>query len=220
MLTNDKLINLEKKYFNILSDLLSRSIGQIIAQIYSQNSITGATVGGVTNVIESAVENVIEALIANQLHWNICSLPVSADSCFECGDAIVHIDAKTVVDTDNDSKNNKVNVEAAQTTYVKGNILTVSGRNWEPKLNLYENHNMFGTIPNLTYIVKVVYSNEHLVEKIKLISLPHGQLESIFGTDILQAGKSTGVVRTNIRFREEKISGIQDWRIAEIYNRE
>ncbi len=220
MLTESALINLEKKYFDILSDLLNRSIGQIIAQIYSQNSITGATVGGVTNVIEAAVENVIEALIANQLHWNICSLPVSADSCFECGDAIVHIDAKTVVDTDNDNRNNKVNVEAAQTTYVKDIPLTISRKLWEPKLKLYESHTMFGTIPNLTYIVKVVYSSMHLVEKIKLISLPHGQLYTRFGADILQAGKSTGTVRTNIRFQEEKISAIDSWRVFEIYTRQ
>ena len=48
MLTNNELEELEKKYFGVLSQLLERSIGQIINQIYSQNSITGAAVGGVT----------------------------------------------------------------------------------------------------------------------------------------------------------------------------
>ena len=112
MLTNNELEILERKYFDILVELLERSIGQIITQIYSQNSITGAAVGGVTNQIEHAVENVVEAMIANQLHWSICSMPVSSDSCFECGDAIVHIDAKTIVETDGDNTNNKITVEA------------------------------------------------------------------------------------------------------------
>ena len=221
MLTNTELELLEKKYFNILSELLERSIGQIINQIYSQNSITGAAVGGVTNVIEHAVENVVEAMIANQLHWNVCSMPVSADSCFECGDAIVHIDAKTISDTDGDNTNNKITVEASQTTYVKGNILNVSGKTWEPKLNLYENHFMFGEVPNVTYIIKVVYSNQHSVEKIKLISLPHGQLHTVFGgANILGAGrKNDGNVRNNIRFLEANIVSIQPWRVKTIYER-
>lgn len=222
MLTNAELEELEKKYFNILSNLLDRSLGQIISQIYSQSSISGAATGAVSNVIEGAVENILESLIANQLYWNICSMPVSADSCFECGDAIIHIDAKTIVDTDNDNKYNKVNVEAAQTTYCTGTPLLVGTKNWEPKLNQYENHLMFGSIPNLTYIVKVVYSSTHYVEKIKLISLPHGQLNTIFGgATILGAGKAvgSGPTRGNIRFCEDKITTIEPWRVREVYIR-
>lgn len=221
MLTNRELEILEKKYFDILSELLERSIGQIINQIYSQNSISGAAVGGVTNLIEHAVENVVEAMVANQLHWNVCSMPVSADSCFECGDAIVHIDAKTNADTDGDSINNKITVEASQTTYVKETVLNVSGKTWEPKLNRYESHLMFGEVPNITFIIKVVYSNKHSVEKIKLISIPHGQLETVFGGDrILGAGRTNnGNVRSNIRFKEDEISSIQPWRVKLIYER-
>lgn len=221
MLTNNELEILERKYFDILVELLERSIGQIITQIYSQNSITGAAVGGVTNQIEHAVENVVEAMIANQLHWSICSMPVSSDSCFECGDAIVHIDAKTIVETDGDNTNNKITVEASQTTYAKGTVHTVSRKTWEPKLNFYENHRMFGEVPNLTYIIKVVYSNIHSVEKIKLVSLPHGQLQTVFGgASILHAGrKNTGNVRNNIRFKEAAIVGIQSWRVRTIFER-
>lgn len=221
MLNNIEMEEIEKKYFDILSELLDRNIGQIITQIYSQNSITGAAAPGITNLIENAVENVIEALIANQLHWNICSMPVSADSCFECGDAIVHIDAKTIVDTDNDSKYDKINVEAAQTTYSKGFPLTVAGKTWEPKLNQYENHVMFGNIPNLTYIVKIIYSTTHNVEKIKLISLPHGQLQTVFGgASILGAGKNgSSNPRSNIRFKENDITAVQPWRVYEVFVR-
>lgn len=222
MLTDNQLIELEKKYFNIIYDLLSKNIGQIITQIYSQKSITGAARNYTNNVIESAVENIIEGLISKQLNWNICSMPVSADSCFECGDSIVHIDAKTIIDSDNDNINNKVNVEASQTTYSKDTTLNVSGKPWEPKLNQYESHGMFGVIPNLTYIIKIIYSSENLVEKIKLISLPHGQLKMLFQNEyILQAGKSSATIRKNIRFCEDKIKYIndQEWRIADIYIR-
>lgn len=222
MLTDCEIERLEFKYFNILSDLLEKSIGQIITQIYSQTSIRGNAVGMGVNVIESAVENILEALIANQLHWNICSMPVASDSCFECGDAIVHIDAKTIIDTDPDNRNNKINVEGSQTTYVKGKALVVNKKNWEPKLNQYENHTMFGLIPNLTYIIRIVYSEHYLVEKIKLISLPHGQLNEIFkGAEILAAGKNSGndKKRGNIRFKEDNIASIEGWRIKLIYEK-
>ena len=224
MLTDSELVSLEHKYFDILSEILERSLGQIISQIYSQKSIIGAANTRVTNKIEAAVENVIEAIIANQLHWNICSMSVSSDSCFECGDSIVHIDAKTVASTDGDNKSNKINVEASQTTYAKGSLLVISNKHWEPKLNLYENHVMFGQIPNLTYIIKVVYSEENSVEKIKLVSLPHGQLQNIFGgAKILNAGRAktpkNETKRRNIRFNEKEILNIQPWRVRTIYER-
>ena len=218
MLTNIELETLEHKYFDILSEILERSLGQIISQIYSQKSILRPATGRVTNKIENAVENVIEAIIANQLHWSICSMPVSSDSCFECGDAIVHIDAKTISDTDGDNKYNKINVEAAQTTYVKGTQLNINSKAWEPKLNFYEDHIMFGQIPNLTYIVKVVYSKQNSVEVLKLVSLPHGQLKAVFGgARILNAGKNGS--GNNIRFKECEITAIQPWRVRTIYER-
>ncbi len=224
MLANEELEKLEHKYYDILTEILERSLGQIISQIYSQKSIIGAANTRVTNKIEAAVENVIESIIANQLHWNICSMSVSSDSCFECGDAIVHIDAKTVANTDGDNKNNKINVEASQTTYAKGTLLFISNKYWEPKLNLYENHVMFGPIPNLTYIVKVVYSEQNSVEKIKLVSLPHGQLQNTFGgAKILNAGRAkthkNETKRRNIRFNEKEILKVQPWRVNTIYER-
>ena len=221
MLTDYAIEKIEKKYFDILSELLERSIGQIITQVYSQSHIRGAAIGGTTNPIEDAVENVIEALIAKQLDWNVCSMTVSADSCFECGDAIIHIDAKTIAETDGDSIYKKINVESSQTTYAKGNPITVAGKTWEPKLNLYENHELFGEIPNLTYIIKIIYSEEHLVKEIKIVSLPHGQLHEAFGNErILNAGRSgSGDRRSNIRFKEDEISNINAWRIKSIYLR-
>lgn len=222
MLTNSELESLEEKYFVILSDLLGRSIGKIVSQIYSQDAIVGATVPGRMNVIESAVENIVEGVVTEQLHWNVCSLPVSSDSCFECGDAIIHIDAKTVGIDDGDSRNNKVNLEAAQTTYNCGTPIVVSGKNWEPKLNHYEQHKMFGDIPNLTYVCKVIYSDNNLVEQIRFISIPHGQLAGTFGNGaILGAGRSvqsTGE-RGNIRFLVDQICSVQPWREKVIYCR-
>lgn len=224
MLNDNELQKIEEKYFVILSGLLEKNIGRMISQIYSQELVLAPAAHGRINVIESAVENIIEAIISAQLQWNVCSLPVSSDSCFECGDSIIHIDAKTVHISDGDSRNNKVNLEASQTTYDCSCVLSVGGRNWQPRLNHYENHRMFGEIPNITFVCKVIYSDDNLVEQIRLISIPHGQLAMLFGNEaILGAGRT---VRTdgsygNIRFLVNEVCRVagQEWRDRIIYSR-
>lgn len=225
MLSDEELIELEKKYFNIIKDTLSANLGKIIFQICSQKLFEDLTENEKNNVIDSAVENIIEGIISRSLDWNTCSVPVRSDSCYECGDAIIHIDAKTIKNDDGDSSSNKINVEKSQTTYDYNQDLDISSKIWKPCLRYYENHNYYGKIPNLTYFVRVIYSETNLVESISLISVPHGQLFSIFGKDILNAGKllesSDNTKRKNIRFAINKIIAVegQEWRNSIIYKR-
>ena len=237
-MTDNELIAIEKKYYDILLDVLNRSLGKIITDINSQNRFTTLTTNAKTNPIDSKAENTIENIIANQLHWDVCSLPVSSDSCYSCGDAIVHIDVKTTLDTDDDSptKLNRMNIEAAQTSYVEGQVLAVqtpySGRgkipqpaNWTPKLKMYEQHTDFGQVPNITYFVRIIYSATNLVEELSLICVPNGQLCNIFGNaNILQGGKVKTTNKldwTNIRVLPAVISATpnQAWRDTVIYTR-
>jgi hypothetical protein len=220
MLTDIELDLLEKKYFNIIEGLLSSNIGRIISQIYSQSLIIEKSQGMKDNIIEHAIENIIEAIISGQLSWNICSLPISSDSCYECGDAVVHIDAKTMKVKDGDYVNNKLNVQNSQTSYDYDKSFIVSGKNWKPKLKKYEKHSNFGLIPNLTYFVRVSYSKNHLVEDISLMTIPNGQFSEKFkGENILAAGKS--IKRTNIRFQVKKILeySSEGWRHKYLYRR-
>lgn len=237
-MTDNELIDIEKKYYDVLLDVLRRSLGKIITDINSQNRFNALTTNAKTNPIDSKAENTIENIIANQLHWDVCSLPVSSDSCYSCGDAIVHIDVKTTLDTDDDSptKLNRINIEAAQTSYVEGQVLTVqtpySGHgkkpqaaNWTPKLKMYEQHTDFGLVPNITYFVRIIYSSTHLVEEISLICVPNGQLYNMFGNArILQGGKrktNNKLDWVNIRVLPAVISATsnQAWRNTIIYTR-
>lgn len=228
MLTNEELIALEKEYFNILAELLSRNLGVIISQIYSQEAILTPSTTARINTIEKSIENIIEGIVYSQLNWRICSLPVSSDSCFEVGDAIINLDAKSVKNTDNDATNKKVNLQRSQTTYVTDNPITILGtgheRSWEPKLKFYEVHRMYGNIPNLTYVFKVIYSENNLVESLLLLSIPHGQLYNIFGDDIIQKGKEGYRGKpelSNIRFLCSNITSKpnQNWREKELFVR-
>lgn len=219
MLSNEELIELEKKYFNILKDTISANLGKIISQICSQKLFEDLAENEKNNVIDTAVENIIEGVISRNLDWNTCSMPVRSDSCYECGDAIVHIDAKTIKTSDND---NKINVEKSQTTYDSENELMVSGKKWKPNLKHYQKHNYYGETPNLTYFVRVIYSEENLVESITLICVPNGQLYDEFGVDILGAGKSnTEDTRNNIRFKIGEITSKEEdkWRSVILFER-
>lgn len=146
-------------------------------------------------------------------------MPVRSDSCYECGDAIVHIDAKTIKANDNE---NTINVERSQTTYDNNRDITVSGKLWRPALKHYQNHNYYGKIPNLTYFIRIIYSEENLVENIVLISVPNGQLYSEFGNAILLAGRRNAEnIRNNIRFKISEITSNQanEWRVKVLFER-
>lgn len=225
MISNEELIELEKKYFIILKNTLSANLGKIISQICGQNLFENLAENEKNNVIDTAVENIVEGVISRSLDWNTCSMPIKSDSCYECGDAIIHIDAKTIKITDEDARKNKLNVEKAQTTYDSSNERMVSNKKWKPNLNFYEKHGYYGIIPNLTYFIKVIYSSDNLVESISLISIPHGQLYEIFTDNILNAGKdlesSDRNKRKNIRFLINKIIEFngQSWRSELIFER-
>ena len=72
MLNNDELIELEKKYFNLIKDTIA-NLGKIISQICSQKMFEDLTENEKNNVIDSAVENIIEGIISRNLDWNTCS---------------------------------------------------------------------------------------------------------------------------------------------------
>lgn len=236
MLTNEELTELELKYFRIIENILARSLGKIISDVNSQKNFEDLNGTEKTNPIESKAENTIENIISNQLNWDVCSLPISSDSCYSCGDAIVHIDVKTTLDIDDDSpeKLNRLNIEAAQTSYIYGEDVIVtspySGRgkrpkpaNWSPKLKMYEKHQYFGEVPNLTYFVRVIYSENNLVEKLSLLCVPNGQLNKKFdGIRILNGGKSKTKDKkrfTNIRILVNELEKKEAWRNSILYTR-
>lgn len=228
MLSNKEIQELEHKYFDILKNLFEQSLGEIISQIYSQELIDDPIESAKANKIEKSVENIIEGIIYSRLGWKVCSLPVSSDSCFEVGDAIINIDAKSVKNTDNDATGNKVNLQTSQTTYVFEKVIDFNdsghARTWEAKLKFYERHKMYGEVPNLTYIFKVIYSEENLVEEIYLISIPHGQLYSVFKKDILQKGRDRYDGNPELKNIRVKCNDIiekrgQSWRQELLYKR-
>lgn len=230
MLTKEQVKQLEIKYFNAIKDLLSLNISKIITQINSQKLYLQPTTTDKANSIEHAIESIVEQLIAEKLNWLVASLPASSDSCYEVGDAVVHIDAKTVSNDDGDHTNNKVNVQENQTTFDSSQTIYLNvAKNdpWQPKLKHFETHDYYGVVPNLTYIVKLSYSEQNLVEELKLLCLPHGLFYEELGDKVLGAGKTkdpekNGIRRRkNIRFLFDEIIKVKghEWRETLVYKK-
>lgn len=227
-LTNIELENLEKKYLDIISNIISNNIGRFINEINSQKNIPAYTSSAKTNPIESGVENIMNAMIARRLDWGIASMQGASDSCYECGDSIVHIDAKTILDTDGDvsGDTNRMDIRQNQTSFDFDNTHDVTKRTgkiytWKPKLHRYEKHKLFGSVPNLTYFLRIIWSGTNLVEQISLICIPNGQF---FDTHkIILAGVKSypdkGNELEHIRFDIKELTTIDSWREKIIYER-
>ncbi|TLS36472.1 hypothetical protein [Pseudalkalibacillus caeni] len=205
MLTNNELMQLEKKYFNIISEMIETHLGEILGQIYSHRNLVRTAVPGTrSNVFEKKVENVLESIISRQLGWYVSSTTMSSDSCYECGDAIIHIDAKTrttATRSDTDARYNKITVEKNETSYDATTTLTQGAGTWDANLEHYVTHNITGRVPNLTYFFVMDYDEHDDIERLAFVCIPHGQFQPTFTNAILGAGRTIdGGVRSNIRF--------------------
>lgn len=227
-LSNSDLENLEKKYHDIIGNILASNMGRFISEINSQKNIPNYLPTNKTNPIETAAENIMNAMIARRLDWGVASMQGASDSCYECGDSIIHIDAKTILDTDGDArlKSNRIDIRQNQTSFDFDNPHKVTkgdGKEfiWKPKLHRYELHKLFGNIPNLTFILRVTWSNKNLVEEISLICIPNGQF---FPThQIILAGVKSypekGTELEHIRLDIKKLISIDSWREKILYQR-
>jgi hypothetical protein len=227
-LSNTGLENLEKKYFEIINNIISNNIGRFINEINSQSNIPSYTATAKKNPIETAVENIMNAMIARRLDWGIASMQGASDSCYECGDSIVHIDAKTILDTDGDvsSGTNRIDIRQNQTSFDFDNahkVIKGNGKEfiWKPKLHRYERHKLFGNVPNLTYFLRIIWSETNLIEQISVICIPNGQFFATHKT-ILAGVKSYpthGNELEHIRFDIKKLIEVDSWREKIIYTR-
>lgn len=236
MLNNLELMDLEKKYFYYISDIIESHLGEILNQIGSYKDFTSSSIpSSKSNIYENKIENIVESIVTRQLGWPVCVTPISADSCYECGDAIIHIDAKTRCEKvwsedqgtyiwNGDYTQNKIVAEKNETTYDSAQTLMYRSKSWNANLSHYIDHRLYGEVPNLTYFFIIDYTLSNDISQISLVCIPHGQFSSVFGNSILGAGKSnheTLPIRKNIRFLVNKILLHDDhnWRYRVCYRR-
>lgn len=126
------------------------------------------------------------------------SSPVASDLFFETEDAYVHIDIKTVRNTNIGDINRNIFIGKNQTSYT-GYIITKKDK------RLYECH-----LPTfykkrdgeekicLTYFICILYNeNTYNIETIFITCMPNGELYNTYNNEILSAGKNPPEARFN-----------------------
>lgn len=127
------------------------------------------------------------------------SSPIGSDMFFETYNAYVHIDIKTVtlanigdfkrnifVGDNQNSYIGNINVKGKPSRPYKGNLPTFyTKRDGQKKLCL-------------TYFIVILYNEINLdIQAIAIISMPNGELNSVYGDRVISAGKNPGKIRFN-----------------------
>lgn len=204
-MNNYELELLESKYLEKYYHFLMYCLDEILIGFETKNKIKDDWIdqwekdlldGAEKGISDFAVgaERIIYALLNGKGIGQPNSSPVGSDLFFEVEDAFIHIDLKTVQIRNLGDYTGKIFVGNNQNSYKT--IVNVSGedRIYEeaslPQFYTVKENEFVYKKPCLTYFITILYNAETLdIININLLSMPNGQLESIYGNDIIQAGK-------------------------------
>lgn len=207
-MTNQEIEKLENKYLNKFYHFLKSFEDEMMDGFQTKEKIKDDWFGKYgTNISDFAVgaERIIYALFNGKGIGQPNSCPVGSDMFFEVKDAFIHIDLKTVQTRNIGDITRSIFVGENQNSY-KGvmNVNTKDGviyRDYTPALPTFYNKGKDNEKICLSYFITIVYEDENLnILDINLICMPNGQLESHYGSKVLQAGKNPG--KTRFRFTE------------------
>ncbi len=196
-MTKEEINILDQYYFNKIKGAFEENGMTFIKTICSAFPIkeTWEDYGNKKSCFQEALERCIQSTITNNFDWEICGTPMGADSVFVTPKAIIHIDAKCVLNSDNDAKINCISVGPNQTSYSSEIIVSKNDKEFNSNLPAVYSHKIYGELVCLTYFIKVCYDrtfDEHFRENlsITLNSFPNGMLAEVYGTDFLKIGKN------------------------------
>ncbi len=150
--------------------------------------------------LEMGAERIFHYIFSHVMkHPN--SSPIGADLLYETFDSFIHIDIKTVSETNWDDYKGKIAVQPNQTSYplikykLVPNLPTCYSKIFKKGKNA---HNKL----TLTYFIYALHKHASKeIYSILLICMPNGGLYDVYGDSILHAGKTKNSVR--YAFKEE-----------------
>ncbi len=208
MLTDIQIEELECKYLNKFYHFLKYVEDEMMYGFQTKESIRNDwqnRYGNGQAISDFAVgaERIIYSLFNGKGIGQPNSAPVGADMFFEVEDAYIHIDLKTVQTDNIGDYTTSIFVGENQNSYAS-EIRQSSGtsfyplRMYNPALPKYYNAGTHLEKVCLTFFVTILYEAGNLnILNINLLSMPNGQLEPIYGSSVLKAGKNPGKVRYN-----------------------
>lgn len=193
-----KLEQVEREYFEIILFHLKENIDDVVEKLNSrlgiiedwyEEFIRTKKEGEKPSDLDIGAERIFH-YIYDRVMRNPNSSPIGADLLYETFNAFIHIDIKTALIDNTPDYKGKVPVGFNQTSYKPASY------DFIPNLHTYyskkyvdEYGNEYNK-PCLTYIIQVIHEHASpTIYAILLISVPNGDLYSIYEDEIIAAGK-------------------------------
>jgi len=159
-----------------------------------------STKSNVASDLEVGAERIFHYVFSQGMkHPN--SSPIGSDLMYETFDSFIHIDIKTISESNWGDYKGKIAVQPNQTSYplsifgLSPNLPNFYCKTFEKQGNKYFK-------PALTYFIYILHNHaSEEIYSILLLCMPNGALHEIYGDKILHAGKTKNSVR--YAFKEE-----------------
>jgi len=203
-MTNKEIEKLENRYLNKFYHFLKYAEDEMMFGFQTKEDIKNDWIGKYgTNISDFSVgaERIIYALFNGKGVGQPNSCPVGADMFFEVKDAYIHIDLKTVQTRNIGDITKNIFVGGNQNSYKaeikKGNGSSFSPpRIYTPALPTFYNKGKVNEKICLTFFITIVYEDINLnILNINLLCMPNGELESHYGSKVLDPGKNPDKAR-------------------------
>lgn len=127
------------------------------------------------------------------------SSPIGSDMFFETYNAYVHIDIKTVTLANIGDFKRNIFVGDNQNSYIGNiNVRSKEPRPYKGNLPIYYTKRDGSKKICLTYFIVILYDESNLdIQTIAIICMPNGGLNSVYGDNVISAGKNPGKIRFN-----------------------
>jgi len=188
------ILNLEKKYFEIIYNIISHEdFFKDLALIEKEISDNYSKFDGLWN-LKNKIKIPAERVVRHHLYVKmverikgIFPSPLSSDFGIRTDDAVVCIDIKTIDTNGNSGDLRETAVEKNQTSFDNKNY---------PYIHIPANLNAiddYSRLPVLTYIVKIIYTDNGYSFKLSrsqypsmvLVNIPNGKISQLFDYNIV-----------------------------------
>lgn len=189
-----EILKLEKKYFDLIKEVLEdENFIQdliLIEKEISENYQIYQTEWDLKNKFKLAAERLVRHYMYNVFHDEISGIypsPISSDFAIMTSDCALNIDVKTIDIEGNAGDIVNTALEANQNSFDNKNYPYIVYRSSLPKFDHYKSK------PVLTYIVKMIYSDDNFTFRLSrdkhptliLVCIPNGHLSRLFDYNVI-----------------------------------
>tara|TARA_A100001015_G_C15037580_1_gene737327 strand:- start:462 stop:1256 length:795 start_codon:yes stop_codon:yes gene_type:complete len=226
---------IERKYLNKYYHFLKFAEDEMLEGFKTKDDIkddwwglySKSTEGRGISDFSTGAERIVYSLLNGKGIGQPNSSPVGSDLFFEVSDAYIHIDLKTVGASLTGNSNigdytKSIFVGTNQNSYKGKMIVRGKIRDYQPQLPTYYNRGKDNQKICLTYFVTILYDSDTLDTLVmSIVCMPNGELESIYKTDVLSAGKNLEKSRFSFtKTPKFRLLGKNDYRIKVVVFKE